>query len=142
MPAISFLKTDVTNNGRVVADKVKAHQVRKMLERVTVAGGTATQAKVAGYKVAGKTGTVRKAGDGGYEEDNYLSVFAGYAPATNPRLAMVTIIDQPKSGDYYGGIIAAPVFSRVMAGALRLQNVAPDDFDNNLKLASMKVEVE
>ncbi len=142
MPAISFLKTDVTNNGRVVADKLKAQQVRKMLERVTVAGGTATQAKVAGYKVAGKTGTVRKAGDGGYEEDNYLSVFAGYAPATNPRLAMVTVIDQPKSGDYYGGIIAAPVFSRVMAGALRLQNVAPDDFDNNLKLASMKVEVE
>ncbi len=137
-PTVSFLKRDeVQSEGRVVADKKYVKAVQKMLESVTEEGGTALRAKVAGYKVAGKTGTVRKAGNDGYVENQYLSVFAGYAPASDPRLVMVTMIDQPESGDYYGGVIAAPVFSRVMAGALRLHNVAPDDFVSDYKLAAV-----
>jgi len=104
-----------------------ARQVRKMLERVVVEGGTGTRAKVKGYRVAGKTGTAKKAGVGGYLEDRYVSLFAGMAPASNPRLVMVVMINDPSGGVYYGGEVAAPVFANVMADALRLLNVAPDD---------------
>jgi len=78
------------------------------------------------YRVAGKTGTVRKLGSGGYTKDAYVAVFAGVAPAGRPRLAMVVAINEPGAGKYYGGDVAAPVFSAVMEGALRLLNVAPD----------------
>jgi cell division protein FtsI (penicillin-binding protein 3) len=78
--------------------------------------------------VAGKTGTVHKPSkDGGYADDRYISVFAGLAPASKPRLVCVVIIDEPKGEQYYGGEVAAPVFSRIMAESLRLLNVAPDD---------------
>jgi cell division protein FtsI (penicillin-binding protein 3) len=116
----------VTDNQRRVMDKDTAVQVRQMLERVVQPGGTATRAAVAGYRVAGKTGTVRKSGVGGYVEDRYLSLFAGLAPVSKPRLVMVVMINEPANGDYYGGVVAAPVFSNVMAGALRLLNIAPD----------------
>jgi cell division protein FtsI (penicillin-binding protein 3) len=69
---------------------------------------------------------VRKSGVGGYIEDRYLSLFAGLAPVSRPRLVMVVMINEPANGDYYGGVVAAPVFSNVMAGALRLLNIAPD----------------
>jgi cell division protein FtsI (penicillin-binding protein 3) len=77
--------------------------------------------------VAGKTGTVRKSGAGGYAEDRYVAVFAGIAPASRPRLVMVVTIDEPAGKEYYGGQVAAPVFSRVMQGAVRLLDIAPDD---------------
>lgn len=123
------LEQDGVPGGRQAISPDIARAVRKMLERVVQKGGTGTRAQVAGYRVAGKTGTVRKAGVGGYNEEHYLSIFTGVAPASRPRLAMVVVVDQPEDGEYYGGVVAAPVFSRVMDGALRLLDVAPDDVD-------------
>jgi cell division protein FtsI (penicillin-binding protein 3) len=111
---------------RVMPARV-AEQVRDMLEQVTGSDGTAPQARIAGYRVAGKTGTVRKSVAGGYSEDKYLAVFAGMVPASDPRFVMVVMVDEPSAGQYYGGQVSAPVFSRVMAGALRLMAVPPDD---------------
>ncbi len=101
-------------------------QVRSMMERVVSREGTAIKASVPGYHVAGKTGTVRKSVAGGYSEDRYLALFAGMAPVTDPRLVMVVVIDEPANDEFYGGQVAAPVFARVMAGALRLLAVPPD----------------
>jgi cell division protein FtsI (penicillin-binding protein 3) len=84
-------------------------------------------AAVQGYRVAGKTGTVHKSIAGGYAEDRYLSLFAGMAPASDPHLVAVVVIDEPSNGEHYGGKVAGPVFSKVMTGALRLLNVTPDD---------------
>ncbi len=111
---------------RVMTDKI-AQQLVTMLEVATSEKGTGSAARVPGYRVAGKTGTVRKSGIGGYAEDSYLSLFAGMVPASNPRLAMVVVINDPRGDEYYGGLVAAPVFGRVMSGALRLLDVAPDD---------------
>lgn len=104
-----------------------ARAVRRMMEAVVKKDGTAPLAAVQGYRVAGKTGTVHKSVAGGYAEDRYLSVFAGMAPASRPRLVAVVMIDEPSNGEHFGGKVAGPVFSKVMAGALRLLNVAPDD---------------
>lgn len=112
-----------------VMSTATAQQVRAMMEQVTANGGTATRAQVPEYRVAGKTGTVRKMGAEGYAEENYLALFAGFAPASDPRLVMVSVIDQPDSGDYYGGVVAAPLFSKVMSEALRLLDIPPDDLD-------------
>lgn len=116
----------VSDNQKRVMTSKTAMQIRQMLETVVQDGGTGTRAAVAGYRVAGKTGTVRKSGVGGYVEDRYLALFAGLAPASNPRLVMVVMINEPDNGEYYGGVVAAPVFAKVMAGALRLLNIAPD----------------
>ncbi|QKT03051.1 penicillin-binding protein 2 [Ectothiorhodospiraceae bacterium 2226] len=105
-----------------------AQLVRAMLEgAVHDQGGTATLARVRGYRVAGKTGTAKKAQPGGYAEDRYVSLFAGFAPVSDPRLVMVVMIDEPRGDEYYGGRVAAPVFGTVMADALRLLDVPPDD---------------
>ncbi|VAX01838.1 Cell division protein FtsI [Peptidoglycan synthetase] [hydrothermal vent metagenome] len=103
------------------------HAVRGMMERVVAEGGTGTRAAVSGYRIAGKTGTVKKSGAGGYVEDSFIAVFAGIAPASEPRLVMVVMIDEPRGEKYYGGVVAAPVFGKVMAGALRLLDIPPDD---------------
>jgi cell division protein FtsI (penicillin-binding protein 3) len=97
-----------------------------MLEAVITPEGTAPLAAINGYRVAGKTGTAHQASAGGYSADRYLSVFAGMAPATHPRLVAVVVVNEPSNGEFYGGKVAAPVFSKVMAGALRLLNIAPD----------------
>lgn len=110
-----------------VLNETTVKQVRHMMQLVVQDGGTGMNAQVPGYKIAGKTGTVKKSGDGGYIEDSYLSVFAGIAPATNPRLVMVVMVDEPQGEKYYGGDVAAPVFAKVMSGALRLLDVPPDD---------------
>ena len=88
--------------------------------------GSGKAAQIPGYRVAGKTGTVHKVGSKGYEYDQYIALFAGVAPASNPRLAMVVMINDPKGREYYGGEVAAPVFSRVMEGALTTLNIYPD----------------
>ncbi len=124
---ISFLKRDQAPEGERVMSAAVASQVRKMLESVVADEGTGKQAKVDGYRIAGKTGTVHKSGSGGYSDDRYVAVFAGIAPASKPRLAMVVVVHDPKLGDYHGGQVAAPVFSKVMNGALRLMNIPPDD---------------
>lgn len=104
--------------------------VRKMMEKVVSPAGTARRARIAGYSVAGKTGTVKKPTAGGYSDDRYIGVFAGMVPASDPRLVMVVMIDEPSRGQYYGGLVAAPVFARVMSGALRLLDIPPDNIDN------------
>ena len=104
-----------------------ADQVLKVLHGVTGEKGTARGARVEGYTVAGKTGTAHKVDRGGYADDRYLAFFAGIAPASNPRLVTIVLIDEPKGDRYYGGEVAAPVFSRITSGALRLLNVVPDD---------------
>jgi cell division protein FtsI (penicillin-binding protein 3) len=103
--------------------------VRDMLETVTHPGGTAVRARVAGYRVAGKTGTSHKLVDGRYARDRYVSSFVGFAPASEPRLVIAVVIDEPGSGRYYGGELAAPVFREVMAGSLRALGVPPDSFE-------------
>ena len=103
-----------------------ARAVRKMMQRVVSEKGTGKRASVANYSVAGKTGTVHKFIAGGYAEDRYLSIFAGMVPADNPELVMVVMIDEPRNGEHFGGMVAAPVFSQVMSGAMRLLDVAPD----------------
>jgi len=108
-------------------------QVRAMMEQVVSQQGTGLKASVPGYRVAGKTGTARKSTRGRYT-NRYFSLFSGMAPASNPRLVMVVLIDEPKGGAYYGGTVAAPVFSATMGGALRILNVTPDDLPN-LRLA-------
>jgi cell division protein FtsI (penicillin-binding protein 3) len=125
---VSLLKQDTVPEAERVMPQHVAKQVIAMLETVTQKGGTGTRARVPSYRVAGKTGTVHKPSkDGGYADDRYISVFAGLAPASKPRLVCVVIIDEPKGEQYYGGEVAAPVFSRIMAESLRLLNVAPDD---------------
>jgi cell division protein FtsI (penicillin-binding protein 3) len=125
--SLSFVHDGQSTSTRRVLPERITHQVTDMLEAVTGPDGTAPQARIAGYRVAGKTGTVRKSIAGGYAEDQYLAVFAGMVPASKPRLVMVVMVDEPSAGQYYGGQVAAPVFSRVMAGALRLMAVPPDD---------------
>lgn len=111
-----------------------ARQVRTMLETVTQPGGTASAAAVPGFRVAGKTGTVKKNTAGAYTQDRYQSLFVGMAPASKPRLVMAVVVNEPGPGGYYGGIVAAPVFGQVMAGALRLMNIAPDNWNEPVAL--------
>ncbi|TVQ36096.1 MAG: penicillin-binding protein 2 [Wenzhouxiangella sp.] len=116
------------NPPQSVLDPAVARELATMLEAATVGVGTGTRAQVAGYRVAGKTGTTRKVGAGGYSE-RYVASFAGFAPASRPRLAAVVVINDPTGEAYYGGQVAAPVFGRVMDAALRLLAVPPDQFD-------------
>jgi cell division protein FtsI (penicillin-binding protein 3) len=104
-----------------------ADQVLEMLEQVIEPGGTGRRARVAGYRVGGKTGTTRKSEAGGYSEDRYHSAFAGLAPMSDPTLSVVVVIDEPGGDEYYGGVVAAPVFSEIVDGSLRVLGIAPDD---------------
>lgn len=132
MMPVSFLAidpaADTQPEGMRVLDEAIVDQVDAMLESV-VTRGSGTRAKVPGYRVAGKTGTSRRSEKGGYAEDRYVSVFAGFAPVSEPRIATVVVVHDPKGGDYFGSQVAAPVFADIMAQALRLQNVDPDDID-------------
>ena len=122
---LSLLKVDAPPVVRRVVSPQTARMVRAMLELAVQPGGTAPRAQIAGYRVAGKTGTAHKQEDGHYAPDKYVSSFVGFAPASRPRIAIAVMIDEP-TGDYYGGKVAAPVFAEVMASALRILDVAPD----------------
>ena len=126
---LSFRKVSALSEPRRIMPETVALEVNSMMRAVIEPGGSGRRAAVEGYHVAGKTGTVHKASDSGYEENRYLSLFAGFAPATNPRLVMVVVIDDPRAGQYYGGQVAAPVFASVMRGALRILNIPPDNLD-------------
>ena len=126
-PGVTVLTRDAAPEFQRVLSAQTSRRIRKMLEGVVSTEGTAVRARVEGYRVAGKTGTVHKSTSGGYAKNRYLSVFAGMAPATRPRLVVVVMINEPNRGEHFGGIVAAPVFSRVMAGALRLLDVPPDN---------------
>ena len=125
LPVSYVLSQDGAPATRIISTK-NAARVMAMLESVTSTGGTGTLARVPGYRIAGKTGTVQKYSASGYSDENYVALFAGVAPASRPRLAMVVMINEPGNDEYYGGRIAAPVFARVMADALRMLGVAPD----------------
>lgn len=123
---LSFVKREGRPQGKRVFSSDLMRQVVTMMETVTQTGGTAQRAAVANYSVAGKTGTTKKIIDTGYADDRYQSLFAGLIPASDPQLAMVVVVDDPKGDEYYGGAVAAPVFSEVMTGAMRLLDITPD----------------
>ncbi len=127
---LSLLALDGPATGaRQVISAHTAQQVLQVLEAVTGEHGTAGKARVDGYAVGGKTGTVHKVGPQGYLDDQYVALFAGLAPVEDPRFVTVVVIDQPQGEAYGGGAAAAPVFSRVAEGALRLLNVPPQQRD-------------
>jgi len=120
-------------------------QVRRMMESVVSPEGTAKRAAIKGYRVAGKTGTIKKIGSNGkYLDNSYVTLFAGLAPASDPRLVMVVVVDDPKGKNLYGGTVAAPVFSKVMGGALRLMDIQPDALYNQQseKLAMLSKQTD
>ena len=132
LKTISLLKISDTSVGHQVFSARVANDMKAMLELAVLPGGTALRAQVAGYRVGGKTGTAHKLGKAGYEKDKYVGSFVGMAPASNPRLIMAVMIDEPSNGEYYGGTVAAPVFSAVMADALRMLAVPQDAPNNNV----------
>jgi cell division protein FtsI (penicillin-binding protein 3) len=123
---ISFLRVETPPEGTRALDPAVSKMLIHLLEAVVSPDGGGKLASIPGYTVAGKTGTAWKATAGGYATDRYLAVFGGIAPASNPRLAAIVVIDEPGAGKYYGGEVAAPVFSGVVGGALRLLAVPPD----------------
>lgn len=128
MPTLTAVKRDANTpaQGSRVMKPETARQVLAMLELVTRDDGTAPQARVTGYRVGGKTGTAHKVVNGSYAANKYVASFVGLAPVSNPRLVVAVMIDEPMGKLYYGGLVAAPVFSKVMAGALRFMAVSPD----------------
>ena len=117
---VSLLRVDGPVPGERVLERPVCAQLLHLLESViTMPGATGKLAAIPGYRIAGKTGTAWKAEGGGYSQNRYVAVFGGVAPVTNPRLAAVVVIDEPSAGKYYGGDVAAPVFSAVLGGALR-----------------------
>jgi len=124
---LTIVKRETVASGRRVMSSRVARQVRSMLELAVSDKGTAPQARIPMYRVAGKTGTARKTEGKGYSSKRYTALFAGMAPATRPRLAMAVVVSEPSAGKYYGGQVAAPVFANVMTSALRLLDVTPDD---------------
>ncbi len=129
---VSLTKLNQAPIGKPVFSAEVANNVKDMLELVVQAGGTGVRAQVAGYRVGGKTGTAHKLGPKGYEKDKYVGSFVGIAPASNPRLIMAVMIDEPTTGQYYGGTVAAPVFSSVMSEVLRLLAVPQDAPNTNV----------
>ena len=124
LPRLQVLKSEITT------------EVRNMLRTVVDAssGGSALEANVPFYSVAGKTGTAHVVGDSGYEENLHNSLFVGMLPATNPEIVIVVIVNEPKGEEHYGGQVAAPVFSRVASGAMRVLNISPDVMPENKNL--------
>ena len=110
-----------------------ATELTRMLERVVTPTGTSRRAKVQMYRIAGKTATVQKLINGRYSSQQHLAMFAGFAPASNPKLAAVIIVDNPRGKSHYGGYVAAPAFREIMTSTLRLLNVPPDDFSQFVK---------
>lgn len=136
---LSLLRKDREVTSKRVMNSATSQVVLEMLRSVVEEeGGGGQRARVPGYHVAGKSGTAKKTQAGGYTEDSYRSLFAGVGPVSEPRIAMAVVIDEPTQGGYFGGLVAAPVFSRIMAGSLRLLNVRPDNLpeamaQNNIK---------
>ena len=124
--AATFVKTDAPVTGTRVVQPEVARAVRAMLEMAAGPGGTAPRAQTMGYRVAGKTGTAHKQEGHGYAEKKYRASFVGFAPASAPRIIVAVMIDEPSAGKYFGGDVAAPVFSSVVGGTLRVLGVAPD----------------
>ena len=140
MRPISIVRVDSPPPAIRVISAETARAVRHMLELATGPGGTAPRAQVAGYRVGGKTGTARKIENGVYVQ-RYVASFIGFAPVSAPRVIVAVTIDEPSNGVYYGGAVAAPVFSQITAGALRMLGVAHDAPVNNVVLPPPGAEV-
>jgi cell division protein FtsI (penicillin-binding protein 3) len=123
---VSLIAVDEIPVGERVISSNTAQALNGMLEAVVSPVGTGNRAAIANFRVAGKTGTAWKSSVGGYSQDRYLAVFGGFAPVTDPKLVAVVVIDEPRGEEYYGGDVAAPVFARILSGALRLLAVPPD----------------
>jgi len=136
---LSFTKLAAPNPGRPVIRPDTAKKMRDMMITVTEQGGTATRAQVLGYHVGGKSGTARKLVGGRYAADKHIGLFVGFAPATRPRLIVAVMIDEPGAGFYYGGTVAGPAFSNIMAGSLRIMGVEPDAPSNNTLIPEQKI---
>lgn len=139
LPRVTFRAVNGTAQATSIISEEVSLKLRRMLEMVVTSGGTGTRAQLDGYRVAGKTGTVRKVTPSGYSEDRYVALFAGMAPMSSPRIVTVVVIDEPAAGDYYGGQVAAPAFAEITQGALRLLGVAPDDRSLPLRQATATV---
>jgi cell division protein FtsI (penicillin-binding protein 3) len=137
----TLLKGAGTVAGRPVMKAATALAVRHMLELAVLPGGTAPKAQVPGYRVAGKTGTAHKLEGHGYAGTKYVSSFVGFAPASDPRIVVAVMIDEPSAGQYYGGIVAAPVFSAVTGPALRMLGVPTDAPVDNVILPPEEAEI-
>ncbi len=126
---LSMTRVDNKPEGAQVLPEDVAKTMQGMLQQVIEAPRGVFRAQVPGYHVSGKSGTARKAtiGSKGYTANAYRSLFAGFAPSGNPRIALVVVIDEPSKAGYFGGLVSAPVFSKVMAGSLRLMNITPDN---------------
>jgi cell division protein FtsI (penicillin-binding protein 3) len=123
---VSMLALDQVPAGEQAISANSAAELVEMLEAVVSSRGTGQRAAVRNFHIAGKTGTTQKAGIGGYNADRHGAIFAGFAPASAPRLVVVVMIDEPQGAAYYGGDIAAPVFANIVSGALRVLAVPPD----------------
>ena len=123
---LSITRIDPPVIGTRVMPEALVHQVEHMMESVALPGGGGTKAAVRDYRVAVKTGTAKKIGDDGKYVDKYVAYTAGVAPASDPKFALVVVINNPQNGAYYGGAVSAPVFSQIMGDVLRLENVKPD----------------
>jgi len=133
MPATLFKTQGPVVSLPILTPKT-AQAMRRMLELATLPGGTAPKAQVIGYRVAGKTGTAHKLEGRGYT-NKYVSSFVGFAPASNPRLIVAVMIDEPSAGQHYGGVVAAPAFSNVVGSALRMLGVPTDAPVDNVLLS-------
>lgn len=139
---VTLIKLKKPQVGQQIFSAETANAVRSMLELVVQPGGTAMKAQVMGYRVAGKTGTAHKPGVGGYQ-NKYIASFVGIAPASNPKYIVAVMVDEPSAGRYYGGEVAAPVFSAVMGATLRMMGVPQDAPANNIKApSSQSLEVK
>ena len=135
---VSLVAIDSAPESAQVVNGEMVKQVRNMLQAASSDKGTGKRAMIDGYSVGGKTGTLHKVkAGGGYDDNRYTSVFAGLSPIDNPRLVTIVVIDEPRDGDYFGGLVAAPVFSEVTGNALRLLQVTPDQLDVNRTIASL-----
>lgn len=133
----TFVRQDVPTTGRRVIPAQYATTLRSMLQTVVTNEGTGKLAEVPGYYISGKTGTAHIAQNGGYSSSDYYSVFCGIAPATHPRLVVVVVIREPTHGQYFAATVAAPLFAKVMAGALRLLDIPPDNLSSLTKVADV-----
>ncbi|KAB0487493.1 peptidoglycan synthetase FtsI [Pseudomonas reinekei] len=126
---LTLIKTDKAPQTTQVLPEAVAKTMQTMLQQVIEAPRGVFRAQVPAYHVGGKSGTARKTSVGtkGYAENSYRSLFAGFGPMSDPRYAIVVVIDEPTKAGYFGGLVSAPVFSRVMSGTLRLMNVTPDN---------------
>jgi cell division protein FtsI (penicillin-binding protein 3) len=122
---VSMFRVDKPVEGVQVMRPQTAHAVRHMLEMAAGPEGTAPRAQIPGYRVAGKTGTAYKQENGRYVR-RYIASFVGFAPASNPRVVVAVMLDEPSAGGYYGGVVAAPVFARITEDSLRALRVPPD----------------